>query len=71
MYCLKTCIGQIVYGADFEYCGGSNGVGVGKDCEGKCTQFCSTIHEVAKRKEEIFDKWGFTKEEIRKVNKEL
>lgn len=71
MHCLKTYIGRIVWGADFEHCGGSNGVGVDKSCRGSCSQFCESVHQVAERKHEIFDQWGLSKDEIKKVNKEL
>ncbi len=71
MYCLKTYIGQIIYGPNFEHCAGSNGDGVDISCKDACTQFCSSIHDVARRKHEVIERWGLSKDETRKINKEL
>ena len=70
MYCLKTYIGQILYGGDYEHCAGFTGEGCTIECK-KCSQFCSSVYQVASRKHEIFEKWGLNKSEIRIVNKEL
>lgn len=71
MLCSKNYIGQVLYGADFEWCGGSNGDGVDKDCKG-CSCFCRNIYDLTTEKvREVTYKWGIEPDEQKRLLKEL